>query len=73
LPKRSQTFLFFRILNPDQFKERLKTFVSKITTAEDVVKWQKAQKAQTDKKTLTGVNIAFASSGLEAVSCNKND
>lgn len=72
LPKKSQTFLFFRILKPDQFKERLKTFVHKITTAEKVVTWTTAQKLHKDKDAFTGINIAFTSTGLEAVSCNKN-
>lgn len=69
LPKTAQTFLFFRILKPDAFKLRLKTFVPTITTGETAKKWKLEKRRDIAK---TGVNIAFASSGLAAVSCDTN-
>lgn len=78
LPKRFQSFLFFRIRKPDEFKQRLKGFVPQITTAEDACRMKeiifKEKTAASDEgrpakiQPLPGVNIAFASTGLAAVS-----
>lgn len=77
LPKKRQTFLFFRILKPDQFKLRLKDFVPEITTAALAVDWKKTKEEERNlpyakQRAYTGVNIAFASTGLEAVSSDTN-
>ncbi|KAJ5945486.1 hypothetical protein N7516_005654 [Penicillium verrucosum] len=55
LPKRFQSFLFFRVQNKVDFKNRLKTFIPKITT--ESVKLEG----------LPGINIGFTSTGLEAL------
>jgi hypothetical protein len=78
LPKRFQSFLFFRIRNQVDFKNRLKTFTDKITTAQDackmseIIKAAKKEAEQAKKsarlQALPGINIAFTSTGLEAVS-----
>lgn len=77
LPKRFQSFLFFRIRNQVDFKSRLKTFIPKITTAQDACQMseiiKKARKdAELSKRSaklqaLPGINISFTSTGLEAV------
>jgi hypothetical protein len=82
LPKKFQTFLFFRIRKPEQFKERLKAFVPEITSAARAVQWKETifkEKKLHPKDNLpgnlrarVGVNIAFASTGLAAVSCDAN-
>lgn len=80
LPKRFQTFLFFKIKKPEDFKLRLKSFVENggITSAKDACDMRdkilaakiKAQESGRPAKvqSLPGVNIAFASTGLAAVS-----
>ncbi|KAH7418967.1 hypothetical protein BKA64DRAFT_649774 [Cadophora sp. MPI-SDFR-AT-0126] len=77
LPKKHQTFLFFRIKKPEQFKVQLKAFVPQITTAETAAGWKDAW--QKEKKLhakdsmpgkltpKTGVNISFSSTGLAAL------
>lgn len=80
LPKQFQTFLFFRIRKPEQFKVQLKAFVPEITTAETAAAWKDAKRREKllHPKDLmpgnllpkTGVNIAFSSTGLTAVSRN---
>ncbi|KAG4431407.1 hypothetical protein IFR05_013118 [Cadophora sp. M221] len=77
LPKRFQTFLFFRIRKPEQFKVQLKAFVPEITTAETAAAWKdaKQKEKQLHPKDLlpgnllpkTGVNISFSSKGLAAL------
>ncbi|OGE52884.1 hypothetical protein PENARI_c009G06211 [Penicillium arizonense] len=77
LPKRFQSFLFFRIRNQVDFKNRLKTFTDKITTAQDAcrmsetIKAAKKEAEQAKKsarlQALPGINIAFTSTGLEAL------
>nr|UPX44784.1 dye-decolorizing heme-containing peroxidase [Penicillium camemberti] len=77
LPKRFQSFLFFRIKKPDEFKSRLRTFVPQITTAEaacDMRAIIAKEKALSRKESrpaklqpLPGVNISFASTGLAAL------
>ncbi|KAJ9265456.1 hypothetical protein DTO271D3_3197 [Paecilomyces variotii] len=77
LPKRFQSFLFFRIRKPDEFRQRLKDFVPQITTAEDACKMKdlifeektlaKSEGRPAKIKPLPGVNIAFASTGLAAL------
>lgn len=77
LPKRFQSFLFFRVQNKVDFKNRLKTFIPKITTGKDACEMgeimKKAKKeAQLAKRSvklegLPGINIGFTSTGLEAV------
>ncbi|OQE88596.1 hypothetical protein PENNAL_c0016G02680 [Penicillium nalgiovense] len=76
LPKRFQTFLFFRVKNRVDFKNRLKTFIPKITTGQDACEMseiiKKARKEAQDAKRsaklqgLPGINISFTSTGLEA-------
>lgn len=78
LPKRFQSFLFFRIRKPDEFKQRLRGFVPQITTAtaacemkETIRKEKELARAQgrpAKLQPLPGVNISFASTGLAAVS-----
>jgi hypothetical protein len=79
LPKRCQTFLFFKIRKGDEFKTRLRSFVEVggITTAQDALdmkkkileaKTQAIQHCRPAKiQSLAGVNIAFTSTGLGAV------
>ncbi|KAK0104921.1 hypothetical protein ONS95_005184 [Cadophora gregata] len=76
LPKKFQTFLFFRIRKPEQFKAQLKAFVPEITTAETAAAWKDAKqkekqlpKDQRPSRLLpkTGVNISFSSTGLAAL------
>ncbi|TVY42788.1 Peroxidase [Lachnellula subtilissima] len=77
LPKRFQTFLFFRIRKPDQFKTQLKAFVPEITTAETASAWKDAKKREKKlhPKDLmpgnvvpsTGINISFSAAGLAAL------
>ncbi|KAJ5198277.1 uncharacterized protein N7498_007394 [Penicillium cinerascens] len=77
LPKRFQSFLFFRIRNQVDFKNRLKIFTNRITTAEDacqmskIIKAAKKEAEQAKKsarlQALPGINIAFTSTGLEAL------
>lgn len=84
LPKRFQSFLFFKIRKPDEFKTRLKSFVEAggITTAQDACNMKNKileAKAEAQKlgvpgkiQPLPGVNISFASTGLAAVSGSQN-
>ncbi|ESZ93323.1 Dyp-type peroxidase [Sclerotinia borealis F-4128] len=80
LPKRFQTFLFFKIKKPDEFKVRLRSFVENggITSAKDAcdmktkilaAKIQAARQPGGSHKiqSLPGVNIAFASTGLASL------
>jgi len=79
LPKRFQSFLFFQIHKPTEFKERLRSFIdaSKITTAaqacdmKEQIAAEKEKSKIADKKApflaLPGINIAFASTGLHKV------
>ncbi|KAJ9489213.1 hypothetical protein VN97_g4065 [Penicillium thymicola] len=77
LPKRFQSFLFFRVQNKVDFKNRLKTFIPKITTGKDACEMgeimKKAKKeAELAKRSvklegLPGINIGFTSTGLEAL------
>ncbi|CAD6446944.1 913b47fc-6338-4745-ad9f-1369fef5f7d1 [Sclerotinia trifoliorum] len=79
LPKRFQTFLFFKIKKPGEFKQRLRSFVESgdITTADKACEMKdkilaaklQAQKLRQPAKILAlpGVNIAFASTGLAAL------
>ncbi|KAF7911766.1 uncharacterized protein EAE98_011881 [Botrytis deweyae] len=79
LPKRFQTFMFFKIKKADDFKKRLRTFVKDggITSAKDAcdmknkilaAKFQAQQSGRPAKiQPLPGVNIAFASTGLAAL------
>ncbi|EGZ77169.1 Dyp-type peroxidase [Neurospora tetrasperma FGSC 2509] len=78
LPKRFQTFLFFKIRKPDEFKTRLRSFVDEhITTAQEACdmknKISEVRKQAKDHGVpakilaLPGVNIAFASTGLAAL------
>ncbi|KAJ5465628.1 Dyp-type peroxidase [Penicillium desertorum] len=77
LPKRFQTFLFFRVKNQVDFKNRLKTFIPKITTGQDASEMgeiirkakKEAELARRSAKLLglPGINIAFTSTGLEAL------
>ncbi|KAJ5726993.1 hypothetical protein N7493_006020 [Penicillium malachiteum] len=77
LPKRFQSFLFFRIQNRAEFKSRLRSFTDNITTAEDACRMSEIIKAAKKKadlerksarlQALPGVNISFTSTGLEAL------
>ncbi|KAJ8063257.1 hypothetical protein OCU04_008488 [Sclerotinia nivalis] len=79
LPKRFQTFMFFKIKKPGDFKQRLRSFVESggITTAKDACDMKDkilAAKLQAKKSgqpakilPLPGVNIGFASNGLAAL------
>ncbi|KAA8645098.1 hypothetical protein EYZ11_008150 [Aspergillus tanneri] len=81
LPKRKEMFLFFRIADGAsqrrKFKEYLRSLVSHITTAKDVLdakahireEKEKAAAHEEDPKLLpwSGINIAFSSTGLAAL------
>ncbi|KAJ5793410.1 Dyp-type peroxidase [Penicillium paradoxum] len=77
LPKRFQSFLFFRIRKPDEFKKRLQAFVPEITSAKaacemkDIILEEKTlarkQNRPAKLQPLPGVNISFASTGLAAL------
>ncbi|KAJ5872484.1 Dyp-type peroxidase [Penicillium soppii] len=85
LPKRFQSFLFFRIRNKVDFKSRLKTFIPKITTAQqacqmnEIIKQAREEAARSKRsaklQALPGINISFTSTGLEALGAfvNVND
>ncbi|KAM0716673.1 hypothetical protein Q7P37_008118 [Cladosporium fusiforme] len=76
LPKRFQSFLFFQIHKPNEFKQRLKQFTADghLTTAEQACEMKNkidaAKKAceaggvRSPLMPLPGVNIAFSSTGL---------
>lgn len=79
LPKRFQSFLFFKIHKPTEFKSRLRQFLPSITTAaracemkDEIAALKKSRDAAGDDKgpllPLPGVNIAFSSTGLHKVS-----
>ena len=79
MPKRFQSFLFFQIHKPTEFKQRLKKFAAEgsITTAAQACEMK--EKIAAEKKAydasgkrapllpLPGVNIAFSSTGLHKV------
>lgn len=79
LPKRFQSFLFFNILKPQEFKDRLKKFAveGNITSAaqacemKDKIAAEKKKNEASGSKApllpLPGVNIAFSSTGLYKV------
>lgn len=79
LPKRFQSFLFFQIHKPNEFKQRLKQFTAEgyITTAAQACEMKEmiaAEKKHNDASgrkapllPLPGVNIAFSSTGLHKV------
>ncbi|KAE8357036.1 hypothetical protein BDV28DRAFT_144699 [Aspergillus coremiiformis] len=77
LPKRFETFLFFQIRKPEEFRTHLKSFADSITTAEKVIEMRKVICQEQDDadmkgrirqlKPLPGRNIAFSSTGLEAL------
>jgi hypothetical protein len=79
LPKRFQSYLFFQIHKPTEFKQRLKSFIAadKITTSEKACTMKQTIAAaqmknkSADKETpllaLPGCNIAFSANGLYKV------
>ncbi|KAJ5929679.1 Dyp-type peroxidase [Penicillium verhagenii] len=77
LPKRFQTFLFFRINKPDAFKSQLQAFIPNITTAKAACEMKEIIAKEKDLarkegrpaklQPLPGVNISFASTGLAAL------
>ncbi|KAF5860188.1 hypothetical protein ETB97_001831 [Aspergillus alliaceus] len=77
LPKRYESFLFFKIRKPEEFKERLKSFINSITTAERACEMKKIIREEQQAadnagrireiKALPGINISFSSTGLEAL------
>jgi hypothetical protein len=73
LPKKFETFLFFFITNPSQFRDRLEDVIPLITTTTQVLADHKAideHKAGGGQGHLkiVGMNIAFSQKGLTAVS-----
>ncbi|KAF8531600.1 Dyp-type peroxidase [Gautieria morchelliformis] len=72
LPKRVQSFIFFTITNPTEFRQRLKAIIPLITTTTQVLADEAAIAAHKESGaggllTLTGTNIAFSSKGLIAL------
>lgn len=73
LPKKFETFYFFRITRPEFFKKHLATLVPVITTADDAFKMRediyksKANGTYKGIVTLSAVNVAFSSKGLAKV------
>ena len=73
LPKKYETFLFFDITNPTQFRERLKAIIPFITTTAQALADQDAinehkSKGKEGLLKLVGTNIAFSQTGLTLVS-----
>jgi Dyp-type peroxidase family len=69
LPKKYETFLFFDITNPTQFRYRLKAIIPYITTTAQALADQDAINEHKSKRKegllkLVGTNIAFSQSGL---------
>ena len=72
IPKRSEDFLFFTIVDVMAFKSGLKDIVPDITSTQDIKDTREkisAHKAQgnTDLLKLVAINIAFTSPGLKKV------
>ncbi|KAM6499969.1 hypothetical protein JOM56_005477 [Amanita muscaria] len=75
LPKKTQTNVFFRILNVPVFRKQLKTLVPRITTADQVLKHRQDIKNHKDKGNtgllkISGVNIAFSHFGFVKLGIN---
>jgi hypothetical protein len=75
LPKKAETYYFFRIHNVDEFRSRLIQLLPLITTTAQVMKDR--EKISRHKKhgpegetllKMSGVNLAFSQKGLEQVS-----
>lgn len=70
LPKKFETFYFFRITNPTRFKDHLSKLVDFITTADDAFKMRETVYRKKAAGTLEGllklsaVNVSFSSKGL---------
>lgn len=75
LPKKFETFYFFRITNPSRFKVHLSKLVDFITTADDAFKMRETVYRKKAAGTLQGllklsaVNVSFSSKGLAKVLC----
>jgi len=77
LAKKVESFVFFDISNPAQFKQQLKSLIPLITTTTQALADQaaiQAHKAKGDNSLLTivGTNIAFSQAGLHALGINDN-
>lgn len=76
LPKKFETFYFFRITNPSLFKTHLAKLVDFITTADDAFKMRETVYRKKAAGTLQGllqlsaVNVSFSSKGLAKVWCH---
>lgn len=74
LPKKFETFIFFRITKPAEFKKHLAGLVPLLTTAEDAFKMREDIYRKKAAGTLKGyiklsaINIAFSAKGLAKVS-----
>jgi len=75
LAKKVESFVFFDIANPTQFRQRLKSLIPLITTTTQALADQKAIQAQKAEGynsllKLVGTNIAFSQTGLHALGIN---
>jgi Dyp-type peroxidase family len=75
LPKKVESFVFFAITNPVQFRQSLKSIIPLITTTAQAIQDNKAIEAHKGKGNkdllkLVGTNIAFSQKGLHALGIN---
>jgi Dyp-type peroxidase family len=72
LPKKFETFVFFDITNPTEFRQKLKSIIPLITTTAQAISDNEAieahkKKGNTSLLELVGTNIAFSHTGLLAL------
>ncbi|TDL17953.1 Dyp-type peroxidase [Rickenella mellea] len=77
IPKRVEWFLFFKIVNPADFKKHLKQLIPAITTTNDIIKARKAiddhkKKGDPGLIKLSGINVSFSQKGLNALGITDN-
>lgn len=74
LPKKAETFLFFRITKPREFKNHMSGLIPLLTTADDAFKMRQDIYHKKAAGTLKGliqlsaINVAFSATGLKKVS-----
>lgn len=75
LPKKVETFVFFRITRADVFKKHMSGLVPFLTTADDAFKMREDIYQKKAAGTLKGlvklsaINVALSASGLQKVCC----
>jgi hypothetical protein len=73
LPKKAETFLFFRITRPEEFKGHLAQLAPLLTTAQDAQRMREDIYKKKEAGTLKGlvklsaINVAFSARGLAKV------